>query len=144
MTEQEETPGGVEQPTIELPVMLLDREIYVTMPTPEQLLVWQRTIKRLTTAPTNASWTGSEVMAALERLRIIVDSIIVNRADIDWLDDRFLDKTIDFQGLAPFIEKATIAFQEYADAQIREHGTRAETRAAKKVPAKKATRKKTP
>lgn len=138
MTEQEEA----EQAPIELPMMLLDREIYVRMPTPEKILVWQRTINRLSKAPVDASWTGSEVMAALERLRAIVDSIVVNRADVDWIDDQFLAGTLEFRTLTPFVERSILAFQEHVDSQIQENGTRAERRAAKKAPAKKATRKK--
>lgn len=146
MTEQEEAPQSAEETPVELPtlpVMLLDREIYVNMPTPEKILVWQRTINRLSKAPVSTSWTGAEVMAALERLRTIVDSIIVNRADVDWIDDQFLAGTLDFRTLTPFVERAMVAFQEHTDAQIEQSGTRAERRAAKKVPAKKATRKRT-
>lgn len=142
-TEQEPADDSAETP-VELPVMLLDREIYTRMPSPEQLLVWQRTVDRLTKAPVNASWNGSEVMNALERLRKIVDSIMVNRADVDWLDDQFLEETLDFRGLAPFITNVTVAFQEYAAAQIALNGTREERRAVKKAPAKKATRKAAP
>jgi hypothetical protein len=136
-TEQATTEPEAEVP-VELPVMLLDREIYSRMPSPEQLIVWQRTIKRLEDAPMDASWTGSEVMAALERLRKIVDTLIVNRADVDWLDEQFLDETITFQTLAPFITNVVTAFQEFAAAQ----GNRETRRATKKTVAKKATRKK--
>lgn len=129
---------GADPTQIELPVMLLDREIYCHMPSPEQLLVWQRTVRRLTEAPMDASWTGSEVMNALERLRKIIDSLMVNRADRDWLDDQFLDETITFKDLAPFITKVTEAFARAAE----EEGNRADRRAAKKAPAKKAARKK--
>jgi hypothetical protein len=139
MTEQEGAETAQEEAPVELPVILRDREIFVRMPTPEQLLVWQRTVTRLTEAPVNASWTGSEVMAALERLRKIVDTMMVNRADRDWLDDQFLEGTLDFKGLAPFITDVTTAFQEFAAAQVQETGTRAERRAK---PAKKAARKK--
>lgn len=122
---------------VELPVMFMGREIFSRFPSPEQLIVWQRTIKRLQGVDESASWTGSEVMAALERLRKIVDTLIVNRADVDWLDDQFLDETVTFQTLAPFITAVVTAFQEFAEA----NGTRAEKRAAKKAPAKKAARK---
>jgi hypothetical protein len=139
MTEQTEAaPAAEETANLELPVLLLDREIFVRMPSPEQLLVWDRTVKRLSGAPVNASWTGSEVMAALERLRKIVDSLMVNRADVDWLDDQFLEETLDFQKLAPFITNVVTVFQEFVAAQ----GNREERRAAKKAPAKKAARKK--
>lgn len=127
-----------EEAPIELPVMFMDREIFSRMPSPEQLIVWQRTIKRLEAAPMDASWTGSEVMAALERLRKIVDTLMVNRADVDWLDEQFLDETVTFQTLAPFITDVVNAFQEFAAAQ----GNRETRRATKKAPAKKATRKK--
>lgn len=130
---------GADPTQLELPVMLLDREIYCHMPSPEQLLVWQRTVRRLTEAPMDASWTGSEVMNALERLRKIIDSLTVNRADRDWLDDQFLDETITFKDLAPFITEVTEAFVKAAE----EEGNRADRRAAaKKAPAKKAARKK--
>ena len=139
MTEQDEAAETATDAPQELPVMLLDREIFVRMPTPEQLLVWQRTVKRLTEAPVDASWSGSQVMTALERLRKIVDSMMANPADRDWLDDQFLEGTVDFRGLAPFITDVTTAFQEFAAA----NGNRDERRAAKKAgPAKKAARKK--
>jgi hypothetical protein len=137
MTTETVAAEPAEEAPIELPVMLLDREIFSRMPSPEQLIVWQRTIKRLERVDDNTSWTGSEVMAALERLRKIVDTLLVNRADIDWLDDQFLDETLTFQTLAPFITNVVTAFQEYAAAQ----GNREERRAVKKTPAKKATRK---
>lgn len=140
MTEQDVAAEPADETPVELPVLLLDREIFVRMPTPEQLLVWERTVKRLTQAPVDASWTGSQVMAALERLRTIVDSLMANSADVDWLDDQFLAKKLDFQGLAPFIANVVTAFQEFAAAQLQANGTRAEKRAA--APAKKAARKK--
>jgi hypothetical protein len=122
-----------EQLQIEVP--LAGREITVTHPTPEQLLVWQRTLKRLGNLET-ATWTGEETMAALERLRKIIDSIIVHRADIDWLDDAFLEQTVGFRELAPWITQVIDAFEQHAS----QSGTRAERRAAAKP--KKATRRK--
>lgn len=134
MTDQEETAEAVP----ELPVMFMGREIFCRMPSPEQLIVWQRTVRRLTEAPLDASWTGSEVMEALERLRKIIDSLMVNRADVNWLDDQFLEETVTFKDLAPFITDVTKAFATAAE----ETGNRETRRAAKKTPAKKAARKK--
>jgi hypothetical protein len=132
------TAEDADQTQLELPVMFMGREIYARMPSPEQLLVWQRTVKRLTEAPINASWTGSEVMSALERLRKIIDSLMVNRSDVDWLDDQFLEEAITFKELAPFIADVTEAFAKAAEAE----GNRADRRTAQKTPAKKAARKK--
>lgn len=132
----QEVPIGDEVEIPSIPVMFHGREIYVGMPTPEQLLVWQRTVNRLTNAPVDASWTGSEVMAALERLRKIVDTLMVNPVDVTWLDDQFLDGTLDFKSLTPFITDVVEAYQQAAEAE----GNRETRRAAKKA-AKKATRK---
>lgn len=129
MTTEDETPPA----SPELPVKLLDREIYVRMPTPEQLLVWQRTLDRLTTAPVDATWTGSQVMMSLERLRKIIDSIIVNKADVEWMDDAFLEGTLDFQRLAPFLTDVTGAFASAAEAPNREAKRAAKKAARKKV-----------
>ena len=123
----------------ELPVTFAGREIFVRMPTPEQLLVWERTVKRLTEAPPDESWNGSAVLASLERLRKIVDSIFVNRTDIDWLDDQFLDRKLDFKALVPFI---TLVVDAFADAAEEAAPNREAKRAIKKTAAKKAARKK--
>jgi hypothetical protein len=134
-TEQE--PGGQED--FVLPVIFLGREIYARMPTAEQLLVWRRTVNRLTDAPIDASWNGSEVLTALERLLKIINSLMANKADIEWLDDQFLLGAIDFQKLAPFVTLVADKFAEAAEAE----GNRETRRAAtKKATAKKAIRKK--
>jgi hypothetical protein len=136
MTDQEEAALAVP----EVPVMFLGREIYARMPTPEQLLVWQRTVKRLQEAPTNASWTGSEVMTALERLLKIINSLMANKTDVEWLDDQFLTGGVNFRTLTPFI---TLVIEAFAKVAEEEEGNREDRRtAAKKTPAKKAARKK--
>lgn len=135
MTVQEETAEAVP----EIPVMFMGREIYSRMPTPEQLLVWQRTVKRLTEAPIDASWTGSEVMVALDRLLKIINSLMANKVDVEWLDDEFLEGRINFQTLGPFITLVTEAYAKLAEDEGNRETRRA---AAKKVPAKKAARKK--
>lgn len=115
-----------DQVTAEIPVIFRDREIYARMPSPEQMLVWQRILDRLTNAPPDESWTGSQVMASLERLRKIVDSIIVNNVDIEWIDDMFLSRELTFQDLAPFI---TLVVEQFAERA----GNRSERRSVKKA-----------
>jgi hypothetical protein len=55
---------------------------------------------------------------------------------VDWLDDQFLEGTVTFRDLAPFITDVTDAFAEAAEAE----GNR-ETRRTAAKPAKKAVRK---
>ena len=129
MTEQEAPP--------ELEIEFRGRQMYVRMPSPEQLLVWQRTLKQLQNMEGN-DWNAAQVMAALERCRKIIDSLLANHTDIDWLDDEMLAGTLGFQEIAPLI---TLAVEAYQRASA-ETGNRDERRAAKKAtPAKKATRK---
>jgi hypothetical protein len=111
-----------------------ERAMWVKMPTPEKILVWQRTVDRLTKVAPDASWTGSEVMAALERLRKIIDSLLVNQTDVVWIDDQFLEGTLNFRTLAPFVNQAALAFQQV----IAESGNRETRRAAKKAVKRKA------
>lgn len=59
-------------------------------PQPEQLLVWQRTLDRLSNADT-AKWNGRDALAALDRIRKILDSLL-SPEDINWLDDQMLER----------------------------------------------------
>lgn len=110
------------------------RKIWVKIPQPEVLLVWRRTANQLEQA-NPGSWTGESVMVALDRLRKIIDTVLVNKADSVWIDDQLLDGALDFQTLTPLILQAIEAFTPEAN--------REERRAAAK-PVKKAVRKKTP
>jgi hypothetical protein len=116
--------------SIELPIEFLGREMYVHMPSPEQLLVWRRVLDRLQRVDT-AEASGMELLNALERFRKIVDSLMANPKDIDWLDDEMLAGRLAIQELAPMIPLAVVAFQDEAA----KNGNRSTRRAA----AKKAT-----
>lgn len=115
------------------------RKIWARMPSPEQLLVWRRTLNRLQGLDAQTSWTADTVMVELERLRKIVDSLMVNKSDVVWVDDQFLEGALTFKGLMPFIQTTLDAFSAAAEAEGNRETRRA---AAKKTPAKKATRKK--
>jgi hypothetical protein len=73
-------------------------------------------------------------MAALERLRKIIASLLVNQTDVVWIDDQFLEGTLNFRTLAPFVNQAALAFQQV----IAESGNRETRRAAKKAVKRKA------
>lgn len=135
MTEQTEvtTPDVVPEQEINFQ----GRKLRVKMPRPEQILVWKRTLAQLESMG-GSDWTADNVMATLERLRKIIDSILADKTDVTWLDDQFLDGSLNFQTTMPIFAATVDAF---ADAAERE-GNRATRRATKKtVPAKKATRK---
>jgi hypothetical protein len=134
MTEQNEAATQVPEQEIDFQ----GRSLWVKMPSPEQLLVWKRTLKKLQDADTEG-WNGEQAMIALERTRKIIDSVLVNKADVEWLDDEMLAGNVDLLATASIIQKAVDAFVAAAEAE----GNRETRRAAeKKTPAKKATRKK--
>jgi hypothetical protein len=128
MTDQE-----VAEP--ERPIMFNGREMYVWMPRPEQLLVWRRTLRRLQDMEEN-DWTADEVMKALERTRKIIDSVLVNETDKDWLDDQMLDRKLTLKDTGGIIQLTVEAFADAAKGE----GNRQTKRAAKKVAPKKAAR----
>lgn len=125
----------------EADIVFQGRTIWVHMPRPEQLVVWKRALVRLqemTDAEAAKGFTGDQVMAALERSRKIIDTLLVNEEDKEWLDDEMLDGRLTLQGASDIILLATDRFAELAKAE----GNRDTRRAATKAPAaKKAIRK---
>ena len=129
--EQTEAPEALPP---ELEITFKGRLIWVRMPTPEQLLVWKRTLRQLQDAEVK-SWNAEQVMIALERTRKIIDSVLVNKADVIWLDDEMLEGNLTLLDTAQIIQSTVEKFADEAKAE----GNR-ETRRAKAAP-KKARRK---
>lgn len=121
----------------ELEISFAGRQLWVKMPSPEQLLVWKRTLVQLQGADVTG-WNGEQVMKALERTRKIIDSLLVHETDKEWLDDEMLAGTIGLMDTAGIINGTVEAFATAAE----EGGNRETRRAAK--PKKKATRKVAP
>jgi hypothetical protein len=119
----------------ELEIDFKDRKIWVKMPSPEQLLVWKRTLTQLQAADVKG-WNGEQVMRALERTRLIIDSVLAHQTDKDWLDDEMLAGTIGLMETAALINLTVEAFATAAE----QEGNR-ETRRAAAKPTKKARRK---
>lgn len=133
MTEPTEAPEAVTMPELEL--TFAGRKLWVKMPSPEQLLVWRRTLKQLQGADVEG-WNGEQVMKALERTRLIIDSLLVHDTDKEWLDDEMLEGNIKLMETAGIINGTVALFAEAAE----KDGNR-ETRRAAAKPAKKAARK---
>lgn len=121
----------------ELDIQFKGRTLWVRMPTPEQLLVWRRTLRKLEGVTDGGDWNAEQVMNALERARSIVDSTLVNAPDVDWLDDEMLAKRADLKDVVEIIQMTVDRFAEAAQSE----GNRETRRAAKKASGKKAARK---
>jgi hypothetical protein len=131
-TEATEAAAPVEMPA-EKEIDFQGRKLWVRLPRPEALLVWKRTLAKLQNLDTG-DWNGEQVMAALERTREIIDSLLVHEIDKDWLDDEMLASRLGLIETAQIINLTVEAYQADDNREAR--------RAAKKAPAKKATRKK--
>lgn len=134
MTEQTEAAAEVDEPAERhREIEFHGRKFWVRMPSPEQLLVWKRTVVQLQDADIS-SWDGNQVMAALERTRKIIDSVILHQVDKDWLDDEMLDGGLGLKATGAIITLTVEAFGTDDNREAR--------RAAKKAtPGKKAARK---
>ena len=137
MTEPTEAASQAAMPELEIPFK--GRQLWVKMPSPEQLLVWKRTLRQLQGADVSG-WNGEQVMKALERTRLIIDSLLVHDVDKEWLDDEMLAGTIGLMDTAGIINGTVEAFAAAAEGE----GNRETRRAAKKAPGKKAARKAAP
>lgn len=130
----------------ELAITFEGRMLWVRLPKPEQLLVWKRTMRQLQDAEVR-DWNAEQAMIALERVRKIIDSILVNKVDVTWLDDEMLEGNVDLKKAATIVQMTLDAYIQAAEAEKAEHGTRAERRdavkkkAARKAPGRKAETK---
>jgi hypothetical protein len=131
-TEETAVPAADVPAEAEREITFKERAIWVRVPSPEQLLVWKRTVSKLQSADVDG-WNGSQVMDALERTRKIIDSVLVHEVDKDWLDDQMLDGNLGLIDTAQIIQLTVEAFAE---------GDNREARRAAQKPAKKAARKK--
>ena len=122
MTEQEDQG----QPMVE-EIEIQGRTLRIRAPKPEQVLIWQRTMRHLESANLS-DWSGEQVLAALERARMIIDSLLDDPADISWLDDEMLAGRVSLREASEII----------IEAMKRMTGNRTQRRAAaKKAPARR-------
>lgn len=122
-------------------VEYLGRTWTAVMPAPEQLLVWQRTLTRLS-GETMEGWDGARVLQALDRLRKIVDSVL-SPQDVDYLDDQMLMGDFKLEQAHGLMMEVIKAFKVNNREDRRAAAKPAP--AARRAPAKKATaRKRTP
>lgn len=134
----EETDGTTSTEEMTIPVPFKGREIHMRMPTPEQLLVWQRTMKQFENMNA-AGMNAHQALNAIDRCVRIITSLFVQPKDREWLDDGLLDQEIKLNDLLPLMSDTIEAFR----AVVQESGNREERRAAAKV-VRKAPAKTTP
>jgi hypothetical protein len=107
------------------------REIAVRFPTSGQLMVYQRSLKEIQ-SQTTGDWDGEKALSAMVRLGRILDSVMLDRTDREWLDDITLDEGLE---LIDRVEILRLTVEAYADKTEETEPTK------KAAPAKRARRK---
>lgn len=87
------------------------RKMTVRMPGPEQLAVWQRTARRMAGVDPQAL-TSEEAMKLLDRGLRVIQSVLVDAADRDWLEDQLLDGNTTLEEAAKIVTLAMDAFND--------------------------------
>jgi hypothetical protein len=137
MTETEEP--AAEAMTVEVPFQ--GRTLHMNMPTPEQILVWRRTVKRFEGLDATQISTAAEALDAVDRCVRIVTSLFALPKDVDWLDDEMLEKNVTFGHIIVLFGDTVESFGAMAREASGADDNRESRRAAAKAPAKKVTRK---
>jgi hypothetical protein len=103
MTEQQ--PAGATEREIEF----RGRTMWAKLPSDEQILVYSRTLKQLD-SPEAQSWNGEQALKALDRTLRIVQAVLVNRLDREWLEDEMLEERITLPDACQIIQLTAEAF----------------------------------
>lgn len=101
------------------------RVMAVKLPTGEQLAAWQRIITRLEDAKAE-DMSAAQALKLLDRAARIIDSVLVDEADIDWLEDGRIDGTVQTQEALSIVVDAVKSFGDDMP------GTTAPNRAARR------------
>lgn len=111
MTEQAAPPSAPERL-----ITFRERQMVVTFPSPDKLLVIKRSAARIAAMPEN-DWTAPEVMRAAEQAYRVVESLLADRADREWIEDQIMDGAMDLEQSMEIIRLALEAFGQDDDSK---------------------------
>lgn len=87
------------------------RDVKVKLPTPEQLLAWERLLGKLEKVSKEAA-TVDSLKTILNRVTRIIDSVVVEEADREWLEDGRMDGTVTIENASQIVLDALKAYEE--------------------------------
>lgn len=94
-------------------IVFQKRTIAVRLPTPDQLVAFRRVFARLESARAT-EMDGERALALLERAAKVVDTVIADEVDRDWLDDQRLEGAATTEDIMPIIINAISAYGDEA------------------------------
>lgn len=98
-------------------IMFMGRTMLVQAPSPEQLSVWQRLATRAQ-AMTGAGLTGDGAARLFGRAHRVIESVLVDEHDREWLEDQFLDRALTLEQAADILTLTVNVFQARIQAQV--------------------------
>lgn len=101
----------VEAPEAEAPktIEFLGRTLQVKPPTAEQLLAWERLLVKLEKVAQSDA-TAETVRALFGRITRIIDSVVVDEEDREWLEDGRMDGTVTIENSSQIVLDALEAY----------------------------------
>jgi len=91
-------------------VTVKDRVIEVRKPTEEQLFAWDRILRKLEQMA-KAVETANQARRLMDKCDVIINAVIVNEDDKDWLEDGQLDGTITLEDAGKIVLEALKAYE---------------------------------
>ncbi len=86
------------------------RQIAVKCPTEEQIFAWERLLTKMETMTKEAA-TIDTARTLLNRCNKIIDSVIADPADREWMEDGRLDGTVNMKDAAQIVIDALAAYE---------------------------------
>jgi hypothetical protein len=86
------------------------RDLRVVMPRPEQLAIWQRTLSRLGGGDLS-TMSGAEVGQLINRSIRIIETVLADEVDREWLEDQLLDGAMTLADAASIVTAALKALR---------------------------------
>ena len=114
-------------PVADKVVTFQGRDIKVKCPTEEQIFAWERLLSKMETMAKEAA-TVDTARILLNRCNKIIDSVIADPEDREWMEDGRLDGTISMKDAAKIVIDALAAYES-------ELGTAPTNRAARRAKA---------
>jgi hypothetical protein len=100
-----------EAPKTDLKVVSFQgREIPVKCPTEEQIFAWERLLTKMESMAKEAA-TVDSARILLNRCNKIIDSVVANEEDREWLEDGRLDGTVNLKDAAKIVVDALALYE---------------------------------
>lgn len=107
-------PGGTQEKDAQIAeIAFQGRQVKVKLPTFEQLTIFKRTADRFASIrDSDQQITGPEATRLYDRALRVITALLVDRDQVEWIEDLLLDGTVELADCTPLITEAVGALRE--------------------------------